>query len=46
MEKLSRLKKGDKIIIEYGHQIHKATVTANFPQSRRIYLSISIGCGV
>ena len=43
MKKLEALKKGDKIIIEYGHEIRNAIVLVNFHKHKKIYISVNIG---
>lgn len=38
MENLKKLKPGDIITIEYGHEIKKAKVIENYPLENKIYL--------
>lgn len=40
---LSKLKKGDEIIVEFGEEVHKAKVIENFPLQEKIYIKVNTG---
>ena len=40
---LSKLKKGDEIIVEFGEAVHKAKVIENFPLKEKIYIKVNTG---
>lgn len=41
-EKLSKLAKGDIIVVEYGSDMLKAKVIENYPEGGKIYIKIKL----